>query len=63
MKLGRLIVLQVMHTVTIKFCYLGNSVVEYYYKESNISGTNWLRYIAFFVFDQNLVEFMTSSFC
>ena len=30
--------------------------------ESNNSGTNWLRYQSFFIiFDQNLVEYMTSS--
>ena len=36
-------------------------LVESYCKESNISDTNWLRYVFFIVSDQNLVEYMTSS--
>ena len=35
--------------------------VEPYCKKSNISDTNWLSYF-FTIFDQNLVEYMTSSF-
>ena len=35
-------------------------LAESYPKESNISDTNWLRYL-FIIFDQNLVECMTSS--
>ena len=42
-----------------KFSYCGAHFVESYCKESNISDTNWLRYL--FIFDQNLVECMTSS--
>ena len=36
-------------------------LVEPYRKESKISVTNWLRYLFFILFDQNLVEYMTSS--
>ena len=35
-------------------------LVEPYSNESNISVTNWLRYL-FIIFDQNLVEYMMSS--
>ena len=35
-------------------------LVESYCKESNISDTNWPRYL-FSSFGQNLVEYMTSS--
>ena len=38
----------------------GAHLVESYCKGSNISDTNWLRYL-FNIFDQNLVECMTSS--
>ena len=37
----------------------GALLVESYCKKSYISDTNWLRYL--FIFDQNLVECMTSS--
>ena len=39
----------------------GTHLVESYCKESNISDTNWLRYRFFIIFDQNLVEYVTSS--
>jgi len=39
--------------------YCGTHLVESYCKESNISDINWMRYL--FIFDQNLVEYMTSS--
>ena len=38
----------------------GAHLVESYCKESNISDKNWLRYL-FIIFEQNLVECMTSS--
>ena len=41
--------------------YCGAHLVESYYKESNISDTNWLRYLFFIIFGKNLVECMTSS--
>ena len=37
----------------------GAHLVEFYCKESNISDTNWLRYIFFIIFGQNMVEYMT----
>ena len=37
----------------------GTQQVEHYYKESDTSDINWLRYL-FFIFDQNLFNFMTS---
>ena len=40
--------------------YCGAHLVESYCQESNISDTNWLRYL-FIIFEQNLVECMTSS--
>ena len=39
----------------------GAHLVESSCKESNISDTNWLRYLFSLIFDQNLVEYMTSS--
>ena len=38
-------------------------LVEPYCKKSNISVTNWLRYVNrfFIISDQNLVDYMTSS--
>ena len=39
----------------------GAHIIEVYYKESNISDTNWLRYLFFIIFDPNLVECLTSS--
>ena len=39
----------------------GGHLVESCCKESNISNENWLRYPFFIIFDQNLVEYMTSS--
>ena len=36
-------------------------LLESYCKESNISDENWLRHLFFVIFDQNLVEYMTSS--
>ena len=40
--------------------YCGEHLVESYCKKSKISDTNWLRYL-FIIFEQNLVECMTSS--
>ena len=39
----------------------GARLVESYCKESNISDINWLRYLFFIIFNQNLVECMMSS--
>ena len=36
-------------------------LAESYCKVSNISDTNWLRYLFFIIFEHNLVECMTSS--
>ena len=41
--------------------YCGEHLVESYCKKSKISDTNWLRYLFFIIFEQNLVECMTSS--
>ena len=38
----------------------GAHLVESYCKESNVSDTNWLRYLFFIIFDQNLVEYIAS---
>ena len=39
----------------------GAHLVEFYCKESNISDPNWLKYLFFIIFDQNVIEYMTSS--
>ena len=42
--------------------YYGELLLESNCKDSNISNTNWLRYLfSSNVFDQNLVEYMSSS--
>ena len=41
--------------------YCGAHLVESYYKESNISDPNWLRYLFSITFDLSLVECMMSS--
>ena len=41
--------------------YWRGHLAESYCKVSNISDTNWLRYLFFIIFEHNLVECMTSS--
>ena len=40
--------------------YCGAHLVESHCKESNISDTNWLKYL-FYIYEENLTEYMMSS--
>ena len=40
--------------------YCGTHLVESYCKESNISDTNWLKYL-FIIYEENLTEYLMSS--